>query len=46
MPNPTVTSIPAPNIVTDTICRTAELGLSIDNAADDGDVTHLYCPTR
>jgi transposase len=26
--------------VADTICRTAELGLSIDNA---GDVTHLYC---
>lgn len=43
MPNPTVTSAPAPNIVADTICRTAELGLSIDNAADAGGVTHLYC---
>jgi transposase len=43
MPNPTVTSASAPNLVADTICRTAELGLSIDNAADAGEVTHLFC---
>jgi transposase len=43
MSHPTVTPVAAPNLVADTICRTAELGLSIDNAADAGDVTHLYC---
>ena len=43
MSHPTVTPAAAPNLVADTICRTAELGLSIDNAADAGDVTHLYC---
>jgi transposase len=43
MSHPTVTALPAPNLVADTICRTAELGLSIDNAADAGDITHLYC---
>ncbi len=43
MSHPTVTSTSAPNIVADTICRTAELGLSIDNAADAGEVTHLFC---
>jgi transposase len=43
MPQPTATPAAAPNIVADTICRTAELGLSIDNAADAGNITHLYC---
>jgi len=43
MSHPTVTPAPVPNLVADTICRTVELGLSIDNAADAGDVTHLYC---
>ena len=43
MSHPTVTPTPAPNLVADTICRTAELGLSIDIAADAGNVTHLYC---
>ena len=43
MSHPTVTPVAAPNLVADTICRTAELGLSIDNAADAGNVTHLYC---
>jgi transposase len=43
MSHPTVTPSAVPNLVADTICRTAELGLSIDNAADAGDVTHLYC---
>ena len=43
MSHPTVTPASAPNIVADTICRTAELGLSIDNAADAGNTTHLYC---
>jgi transposase len=43
MTNPTVTPAAASNIVADTICRTAELRLSIDNAADVGDTTHLYC---
>lgn len=43
MPHTTVTESSCPNIVADTICRTAELGLSIDNAADAGDCTHLYC---
>ncbi len=28
-------------LVADTICRTVELGLSIDNAADAGNLTHL-----
>ncbi|WP_145940855.1 ISL3 family transposase [Corynebacterium glyciniphilum] len=47
MPQTTVTPAAAPNIVADTICRTADLGLSIDDAADAGDVTHLYCrPSR
>lgn len=43
MSQPTVSALPAPNLVVDMICRTAELGLSIDNAADAGNVTHLYC---
>jgi hypothetical protein len=43
MSHPTVTATPAPNLVADTICRTVELGLSIDNAADAGNITHLYC---
>ncbi|WP_238525998.1 transposase family protein [Corynebacterium nuruki] len=43
MSHPTVTLSAAPNFVADTIRRTAELGLSIDNAADAGTVTHLYC---
>jgi transposase len=43
MPHPTATPAPVPNLVADTICRTAKLGLSIDNAADAGDLTHLYC---
>ncbi|MGO3789384.1 MAG: ISL3 family transposase, partial [Corynebacterium variabile] len=47
MSHPTATSAPAsacaPNLVADTICRTVELGLSIDNAADAGNLTHLYC---
>ena len=43
MPHPTVTPAPAPNLVADTNCRTTELGLNIDNAADAGDLTHLYC---
>lgn len=43
MSHPTVTVSAAPNIVADTICRTAELGLSIDDAADAGDTTHLFC---
>lgn len=34
------------NIVADTICRTVELGLSIDDAADGGDITHLFCHPR
>ena len=43
MSHPTVTPASVPNLVADTICRTVELGLSIDNAADAGSVTHLYC---
>ncbi|WP_394288495.1 hypothetical protein [Corynebacterium variabile] len=30
---------PTGNLIADTICRTAELGLSITNAADAGAVT-------
>lgn len=40
---PNVTSFATLTIVADTSYRTAELGLSIDDAADAGVVTHLYC---
>lgn len=47
MSHPTVTPAPASacaqNLVADTICRTVELGLSIDGAADAGQFTHLFC---
>ena len=37
---------PTFNIVADTICRTAELGLTIDNAAEGGQFTHLFASPR
>jgi transposase len=40
---PTAIAATAPNIVADTICATADLGLSIDHAADAYEVTHPYC---
>lgn len=33
---------PTFNLVADTICRTAELGLTITNAADSGDFTVIH----
>lgn len=45
MPHSTDSTATA-NIVADTICRTVELGLLIDDAADARDITHLFCHPR